>query len=79
MWCVRLSAIRLQFISCPQPLWWSRLLMDAAILIVIVDSGCKFHGGVIWPPQRRFSLHAPPRRPVGLSHPMNSATAPRLI
>ena len=35
--------------------------MDAAILIVIVDSGCKFHGGVIWP-QRHFSLHAPPRR-----------------
>ena len=35
--------------------------MDAAILIVIVDSGCKFHGGVIWP-QRHFSLHALPSR-----------------
>ena len=42
--------------------------MDAAILIVIVDSACKFHSRVIWP-QSHFGSDS-------LSHPMNSVATP---
>ena len=52
-----LSSIHLQFISCPLvlPWWWSRLLMDAAILIVVWTVAVSFiASGVIWP-QSHFS------------------------